>query len=773
MGWQEAALRWYVLLAALTWALAPGVRWLCASLADRGVSLARPLALLATLFPVWLLAAVGMIPFTTIALELTAVVLGIAGWSSMLRREGLDRLWLRRLLWTEIASLALFALYVWLRGFTPDISGTEKPMDIAFLASSALTTDIPVPDPWFAGQPINYYYLGYLLFGSVSRLAGVSAATGFNLALASIFSMALVASFGAAWNAARPWLGARAAAASGLIASFAIVIAGNLYAPLKLLAQPAATTGAWWWDSAVGIGWRSSRIVCDGPRVAGLCQPPSVETINEFPAFSLLLGDLHPHLMALPFTLVAIGLAWNLVLASSSEPNRWSKSWLARVASTGVVIGALYPLNAWDFPTFLLVAVGALLAGAGWSFAQSWRRIALLAAVAVVAWLPFWVVYVPPTSSAAAAGSALLSLPVIDKVAGTLAVYSGQRTSLTEYLTIFGAAYAFGVALVAVGMIAGEERARRVDLRAAAIAAALTLIPAVLLGAPVIPLCGVPLALALVQLRRTQTPDARLFALALLCGAWALSIGVELVYIRDAFNDRMNTLFKFYYQTWTLYGLAAAVAIPLLWHCVRGRAPARAALAAGTVAALLAGLAYPVVASYQWTNGFAVWHGLDGLAYGAQTDADDVAAIRWLAAHAAPGDVVLEAAGCSYRPFSRLPFNRVAAFSGVPTVIGWGDNHQRQWRAGEPALLDEIGPRQSDVARMYADPSSPLIARYGIDWLFVGDYERGNWQGECPTAGPYAGLDQTGYPGRGWEEAFRSGETRLFRRTSAWSADQP
>jgi YYY domain-containing protein len=772
MGWLEAAVRWYALLAALTWALAPGARWLCAALPERGATLARPLSLLATLLPVWLLAALGLMPFTTTSLALAAIVLGIAGWGAMLHREGLDQIWLRRLLWAEIASLVLFAFYVWLRGFTPDISGTEKPMDVAFLASSARTTAIPVPDPWFAGQPINYYYLGYLLFGTVSRLAGVPAPTGFNLALASIFSMTLVAAFGVAWDAVRPRLSAKGAAASGLIASFAIVIAGNLYAPLKLLAQPTATSGAWWWDSAIGIGWRSSRIVCDGPRVAGLCQPPSVETINEFPAFSLLLGDLHPHLMALPFTLVAIGLAWNLALAGSSEPFRWSRNWLARVAGTGVVTGALYPLNAWDFPTFLLIAAGALLAGAGWSLAQSWRRIALLAAAAVAAWLPFWVAYVPPASAAASTGSALLALPVINKVVGTLAVYGGERTSLTEYLTIFGVSYAFGVALVAAGSIAGDNRAGRADRRAVAITAALTLIPAVLLGAPVIPLCGIPLALALVQLRRIETPDARLFALSLLCVAWALSIGVELVYIRDAFNDRMNTLFKFYYQTWTLYGLAAAVSIPLLWQCARGREPARIAVAAATVAALLAGLAYPVVASYQWTNGLTAWRGLDGLAYGEQTDPDDVAAIRWLAAHAAPGDVVLEAAGCSYRPFSRLPFNRVAAFSGVPTVIGWGDNHQRQWRAGEAALLDEIGPRQAAVAQMFANPTSPLFARYGVDWLFVGEYERGDWQGECPTAGPYDGLEQPGYPGPGWEEAFRSGETRLYRRTGTWSADK-
>ncbi len=192
---------------------------------------------------------------------------------------------------------------------------------------------------------------------------------------------------------------------------------------------------------------------------------------------------------------------------------------------------------------------------------------------------------------------------------------------------------------------------------------------------------------------------------------WALSIGVELIYIRDVFDDRMNTLFKFYYQTWTLFGLATAVTVAVLWMASSGATWPRAVLSAATVAALLAGAAYPTVASYQWTDRFAAWQGLDGLAFGEETDPDETAAIRWLGQHAAPGDVVLEAAGCSYLPFDRLPFNRVSAFTGVPTVIGWGNNHQRQWRAGQPELLAEIDRREADVADDVRRSREPALRR--------------------------------------------------------------
>jgi uncharacterized membrane protein len=383
---------------------------------------------------------------------------------------------------------------------------------------------------------------------------------------------------------------------------------------------------------------------------------------------------------------------------------------------------------------------------------------------AVVAWAPFIASYVAPTVRSI--DSPLGKVPVISRIASTIGIHTGERTSVAEYLTIFGVPYVIGVIFVSARWFARAPTDRDAMLRTLGIAVVATVIPGVLLAAPVIPLCGIPLAMAISELRFDRSVSARTFALALLAGAWILSSGVELVYIRDAFDDRMNTLFKFYYQTWTLYAVASAVATALLWLALRQSRWARAVLAFGVSAAVIAGAAYPVVASYQWTEAFTTWRGLDGLSYGDETSPDDVAAIRWLQQDATPGDVVLEVAGCSYLPFGRLPFNRVSAFTGLPTIIGWGDNHQRQWRAGQPALLAEIGERQADVAAMYANPRSPLFDHHGVDYLFIGDYESGNWQSECATAGPYSDVDDEEYPGPGWEEAFRSGSTRIFRRTS-------
>jgi YYY domain-containing protein len=766
VSWIEATARWYGVIAALTWAIAPMVRWLCGALPDRGTSVARPIALLVALYPAWLLASIGAAAYDGRPIVATTVLCGLLGWIGITTKGVAIGRWLRDLAVVEAASLASLALYLWLRGYTPQIVGTEKPMDIAFLASSSRTVTMPPPDPWFAGQPINYYYLGYMIHGTIGRLAGVPPEIGFNLALATIFSMTVVTAFGVVWNVVRPRFGTGVSLAAGLFTAFSLAISGNLYAPVRLLLNPAQTIGAWWWDSAVGIGWRSSRIVCDGPRAGNLCSFPAIETINEFPFFSFLLGDLHPHLMALPYTVMAITLGWNLANSTISANSKRRSCWFVRVAISGALVGSLYALNAWDFPTFLAISAVGIFVGFRESLRQSWQSIALLGLASVLAWWPFFSSYDPPTMPVISGLPSWLSrLPLIPSILSAVALYSGERTSIAEYLTIFGIPYAFGVGLVAIGIVASPAAKNEDILKTLLIAVAATLIPGVLLSAPVIPLCGVPMVFAFSQIKRLDDFSPRSFALGAYCAAWLLSIVVELIFVRDVFNSRMNTLFKFYYQAWTLYALATGVTIAVIWTVAASQPWRRTFVVSATVLAVMLGIAYPVVASYQWTEHFSNWQGLDGLAYGEETDPDDTAAIRWLAANAAPGDSVLEAAGCSYRPFSRLPFNRISAFTGIPTVIGW-DNHERQWRAGQPAMLAEIRPREGDVATMYADPQSPLFDQYNVRWMVVGTYELGDWHSDCPTAGPYPHLSAPGYPGAGWEEVFRSQQTRIYRKNS-------
>jgi uncharacterized membrane protein len=100
--------------------------------------------------------------------------------------------------------------------------------------------------------------------------------------------------------------------------------------------------------------------------------------------------------------------------------------------------------------------------------------------------------------------------------------------------------------------------------------------------------------------------------------------------------------------------------------------------------------------------------------------------------------------------------------TGVPTIIGW-DGHDSQWRAGQSDLLNDIVPRQHDVAAIYADPQSDLVDKYGATLLYVGTYEREGTP-DCDKAGPYPSVQSPDFPGAGWEQVFSSGETAIYRR---------
>src|SRR5207244_193807 len=78
----------------------------------------------------------------------------------------------------------------------------------------------------------------------------------------------------------------------------------DLDTPLQSILWPPDRWRYWWW-------WRSSRVIRDRS-VAGI--PVDVQPIDEFPFFSFLLGDMHPHVLALPFVMLALGLALNVLL---------------------------------------------------------------------------------------------------------------------------------------------------------------------------------------------------------------------------------------------------------------------------------------------------------------------------------------------------------------------------------------------------------------------------------------------------------------------------
>jgi YYY domain-containing protein len=193
-----------------------------------------------------------------------------------------------------------------------------------------------------------------------------------------------------------------------------------------------------WW-------WHASRILADKDFLG---QNMGVQPIDEFPFFSFLLGDNHPHVLALPFVLLAIGLALNLLLRqigkaqvpavelSGSEPYSrppwWNpvayaldNDWLLFIFSA-LILGALGFLNTWDLPIYLGLVVLAYGLGL----------------VMVKGHLDRWTIY---RSAILGLGLGILSgvlyiffyLSFSSQAAGVLP-YVFPPTRLPQYLVMFG-----------------------------------------------------------------------------------------------------------------------------------------------------------------------------------------------------------------------------------------------------------------------------------------------------------------------------------------------
>jgi YYY domain-containing protein len=232
-----------------------------------------------------------------------------------------------------------------------------------------------------------------------------------------------------------------------------------------------------------------------------------------------------------------------------------------------------------------------------------------------------------------------------------------------------------------------------------------------------------------------------------------LTFGVEFVYLRDQFGTRMNTVFKFYFQTWTLFSIAAAYAVFYLARKLNGIAR----VVWFIVFALLLGasMVYPALAIPNRADDFAKKPMLDGIAWIRESNPGDYAAIQWLRANAPRGAVTLEAPGGEYSYG-----NRISMATGLPTVLGWA-GHESQWRGNSKLYKDDaMGiDRAADVARIYQtlDPQETLtlLDKYAIKFVVVGQGEREQYGLAKPQVDKF---------GKVMSLVFENGDTRVYAR---------
>ena len=226
---------------------------------------------------------------------------------------------------------------------------------------------------------------------------------------------------------------------------------------------------------------------------------------------------------------------------------------------------------------------------------------------------------------------------------------------------------------------------------------------------------------SLIRYAETGVSPVMVFVLSIVSLALLLALGPEFLRVDDLFHNRMNTIFKLYYQAWTLLAIASAFG---LYFLNSTKPPSGSvykwALRGWWVLAgglFLASLYYPVEAALT-KGGNGGENTLDGLAYIARSSPGEYAAIQWLRENGKEGEGIVEAVGDSWSPYGR-----VSSSTGMPTVLGW-PWHEHQWRGSREAFEG----RAEDVRAIYTTPDASeamrLLKEYDVQYVVVGPRER-------------------------------------------------
>ncbi|HET7012237.1 MAG TPA: DUF2298 domain-containing protein, partial [Anaerolineales bacterium] len=695
-------LAWWVASTVVGLAAFPLTYRILHRLPDRGWGLTRAVGLLLSGYALWLGASAGIIQNNAAGAVAGLAVVLLAGWLAGRGRWSEIRDWARSkrrtILAEEVILAAAFGLWAFVRSTNPEIVATEKPMELAFLNAILRSPQFPPNDPWLSGFAISYYYFGYVLLGMLTNWTGVTAGVAFNLGSALWFGLTAAGTYALTLNLLALNSGRHRLWASLLGPAFVLIV-GNAAGLMEILhslhvfwrAAPdgTITSGFWTWLNLKDLAgppfgppvfppqrfwwwWQGARVINDINLIPScpidVPQCGHVEVIDEFPFFSFLLADNHPHVLALPFVLLAIGFALHVHLGRPSGglrlgnvrlPENWpttlavigivtallvgfaqgaaatragvvllgtviqavkgivlvgvgwaavglvlaliSGRWQSPLGAKDLVIGAwlfgaLAFLNTWDFPIYL----GLLLVGiAFWLLRLPLRQMMGLLAVAGAAigigaltlyfpWLP---------SFASQAGGILpnlvfptrlpqfliffatslvpivvwLALRVADETSG------GERRSILLWGVSLPLVLLFASWVVGLGIFLGAPS--RVDsaiqamgagslqdvLRAILTRRAFSSWTAILMGLTVASAGVLLLHAARARITLETRPSAVPFVLGMIGLGAFLVLVPEFLYLKDYFGTRMNTVFKFYYAAWILWGLAAAYLAATPW----------------------------------------------------------------------------------------------------------------------------------------------------------------------------------------------------------------
>lgn len=651
------------------------------------------------------------------------------------------------LLTIELMFFLVLLLWLFVRFIDPNIYGTEKPMDFMMMNSVVNSSNFPPHDLWFSGEVISYYYFGYWIFGIISILSNVSLNFSYNLSVATVAALVSSSVFGLVSMLIKENNGSQRESIIVSVATiFFILFSSNLHIIWETLTFFGILSKSFLtWLSIDGLSkdifgdwylsggwWRSTRIINFFENGQGIDY-----TISEFPLFSFILGDLHPHLMSIPFLILSLSSLYIFQFIKIKNKKKYDIGNIIRFILITMIIGAVGFINGWDFPVLILIFIifyifFPLIRSFFDRFQFSRKYIFILPIMVVLPTLIFFSQYYIHLGNQ-------IQFPPI------LPVKVSSR--LIHFITIWG----FFLIIISPVFIRNSLLIKKDILQKNRSNNSFFFIIFTILFTIIFIFWSIgnawiydqydfsrvihnlliifPLFILLLLSSRSifnksenVIPNPGYFFHGLLFVSLLILLGVEMFRLNDFFGNRMNTIFKTYYQVWTFLSLVSGYVI---WDIffnddndyVRSRFM-KILISFSLISLFIFSSYYFISSINDRSNGFKNETTLDGLKFLQTSHSSEYKIIEWIKKNTEKGDVILESVGQDYSDSSLI-----STFSGRPTVLGWM-GHEHQWR-GDFSLINS---RNLDVTKIYTSNDLELklrlIKKYNVKYVIFGEKEK-------------------------------------------------
>ena len=614
-------------------------------------------------------------------------------------------------------SMSVFLLYIIfliLRGFNIGLSGTEKLSDQMHLSSVYWANNGIIKDLWFSGKENPYYFYGYWMYGSLIKTIGIDPILAYSIILATNMAISAMVS----WTAAILILNY-----SGFTKKYVKYI--SILSPLCLL---VVTNYSIFWEilnvlelgqplisniininglneaiSLEGSGWRSTRIINYFYNNIGYDY-----TIQEYPSFSFHLGDLHPHFISIPYLILVITIIIQLFV------NIRNKGMVKKVKLQSMFIGLIIPvaglINIWDLPLIIFIYSIGLIFSIFYIKDFDYRR------------LIFY------TISGTLLGFIILSKYYLFTLGGQTKFpfieVNRYGSNILHFLTIWGFFMIFiyiegisrgstnkkiflmflikstfiSIFIIIIRLIINIIRGQELLLNSYYY----SLLTLVLLIFPLI----------LILSKNDKLNQKNFIINFLIVSALGILLVVENIHLIDSFGNRMNTIFKSYYQVWVILSISFPLMLNNIYKRYKGYKRMQ-------ILYLLISITFclSLVQNYSLlidnSNKFSKDFGFNNVEYMNKKIPGVSGSIDFLIKNTNENSIIYSGIGADYTDSSYI-----SVFTGRATPLGW-PGHESQWRANDKQIYE----RKSDLEKLENSNNEieilNIISKYNIDYYVV------------------------------------------------------